>query len=412
MRKRPDYGGRRVASSGLALCSFVLTSGFALAEPAGPAATESVHEALCRLIETAAREHGVAADFLTNLIWRESNFSARAVSRRGAQGIAQVMPSTAAERGLADPFDPEQAIPQAARLLADLARRFGNLGLAAAAYNAGAGRVSRWLAKEVALPPATRNFVLLVTGRTPEDWAAQGKAGFPQSGAAPASCTAIVASVHRSGRHIEEARTPRIEETPRIAKARTPRIEEIPRIEEGRTTQIEKTSGIEETRTTHIGETPRIEEARTTHIEETPRVEEARATRIGETLRIEEARTTHIEVTPRIEETSTPSIDETPLATWGVQVAGNFSKEIALASFARVRERFASELGEVRPMIIGTQLRNRGTTAFYRVRVPADSRTAADTLCNRIRSAGGACVVLRNSPATSSEERLLPTAIR
>jgi Transglycosylase SLT domain/SPOR domain len=384
VRKRPDYGGRRVASSGLALCSFVLTSGFALAEPAGPAATESVHEALCRLIETAAREHGVAADFLTNLIWRESNFSARAVSRRGAQGIAQVMPSTAAERGLADPFDPEQAIPQAARLLADLARRFGNLGLAAAAYNAGAGRVSRWLAKEVALPPATRNFVLLVTGRTPEDWAAQGKAGFPQSGAAPASCTAIVASVHRSGRRIEEAKMPRIEETPRI----------------------------EEARTAHIGETPRIEEARTTHIEETPRIEEARTTHIEETPHIEEARTTHIEETPRIEETSTPSIDETPLATWGVQVAGNFSKEIALASFARVRERFASELGEVRPMIIGTQLRNRGTTAFYRVRVPADSRTAADTLCNRIRSAGGACVVLRNSPATSSEERQLPTAMR
>jgi hypothetical protein len=46
------------------------------------------------------------------------------------------------------------------------------------------------------------------------------------------------------------------------------------------------------------------------------------------------------------------------------------------------------------------------------VRVPADSRTAADTLCNRIRSAGGACVVLRNSPATSSEERQLPTAMR
>lgn len=339
MRKRPDYGGRRVGRTRSALCSLVLTSGFALAEPA-PAATESVHEALCRLIETAAREHGVAADFLTNLIWRESNFGARAVSRRGAQGIAQVMPSTAAERGLADPFDPEQAIPPAARLLADLARRFGNLGLAAAAYNAGAGRVSRWLAKEVALPPATRNFVLLVTGRTPEDWAAQGKAESPQSGAAPASCTAIVASVHRSGRRIEEARTPRIEETSRIAKART----------------------------------------------------------------------THSEGTPRIEGTSTPSIEETPLAPWGVQVAGNFSKELALASFARVRERFASELGEARPMIIGTQLRNRGTTAFYRVRVPADSRTAADTLCNRIRSAGGACVVLRNS--LSSEERPFPTAMR
>ncbi len=410
MRKRRDYGGRRVGRTRLALCSLVLTSGFALAEPAAPAATESVHEALCRLIETAAREHGVAADFLTNLIWRESNFSARAVSRRGAQGIAQVMPSTAAERGLADPFDPEQAIPQAARLLADLARRFGNLGLAAAAYNAGAGRVSRWLAKEVALPPATRNFVLLVTGRTPEDWAAQGKAESPQPGAAPASCTAIIASVYRSGRRIEEARTLR-EETPRIEEARTPRIEEIRRIEEARTTHIEETPRIEETSTPSI-EAPRIEEARATQLEETPRIEEARATHIEETPRIKEARTTHIEETPRIEETSTPSIEETPLAAWGVQVAGNFSKELALASFMRVRERFASELGEVRPMIIGTQLRNRGTTAFYRVRVPADSRTAAETLCNRIRSAGGACVVLRNSPATSSEERLLPTAMR
>ncbi|MGH6784365.1 MAG: lytic transglycosylase domain-containing protein [Sphingomicrobium sp.] len=126
----------------LALFSLLATCGVALAEPASPAATESVHEALCRLIESAAREHGVAADFLTNLIWRESSFRAYVVSPKGAQGIAQFMPATAAKRGLVDPFDPEQAIPQAARLIADHLAEFGNLGLAAAAYNAGAGAVA------------------------------------------------------------------------------------------------------------------------------------------------------------------------------------------------------------------------------------------------------------------------------
>ncbi len=66
------------------------------------------------------------------------------------------MPATAAERGLADPNDPEAAIPKAAELLANLKQRFGNLGLAAAAYNAGATRVANWLAGGGELPPETR----------------------------------------------------------------------------------------------------------------------------------------------------------------------------------------------------------------------------------------------------------------
>ena len=57
-----------------------------------------------------------------------------AVSRAGAQGVAQFMPATAKWRGLADPFDPLEAIAQSAKLLRDLRREFGNLGLAAAAY--------------------------------------------------------------------------------------------------------------------------------------------------------------------------------------------------------------------------------------------------------------------------------------
>jgi soluble lytic murein transglycosylase-like protein len=66
-----------------------------------------------------------------------------AVSRAGAQGVAQFMPATARWRCLADPFDSLEAIAQSAKLLRDLGREFGNLGLAAAAYNAGKGTCER-----------------------------------------------------------------------------------------------------------------------------------------------------------------------------------------------------------------------------------------------------------------------------
>jgi hypothetical protein len=82
-------------------------------------------------------------------------------------------------------------------------------------------------------------------------------------------------------------------------------------------------------------------------------------------------------------------------APWGVQLAGNFSKELALATFGRARARYASILGDLQPMVIGTRLRSRGTRAFYRVRLPAQSRAGADALCNRIHGLGGACIVLR-----------------
>jgi hypothetical protein len=86
----------------------------------------------------------------------------------------------------------------------------------------------------------------------------------------------------------------------------------------------------------------------------------------------------------------------TPFAPWGVQLAGNFSKAIALATYGRARERYASIVGDLQPMIIGTRLRSRGTRAFYRVRLPAQSRNEANALCNRIHGIGGACVVLRS----------------
>jgi hypothetical protein len=261
-------------------------------EAASPAGTESVHEALCRLIETSAKAHDLPAGFFTRLIWQESSFRIGVISPAGAQGVAQFMPGTAAERGLADPFDPEQAIPKAADLLADYVRRFGNLGLAAAAYNGGQARVSAWLGGRGGLPAETRDYVARITGRSAEEWAelaaAQDTAEVPAV-AGPSRCLEVVALLRRPGR-----------------------------------------DGLD---------------------------------LLG------------------------------PIAPWGIQLAGNFSKERALASFARARQLYASVIGQVRPMIIGTRLRSRGTRAFYRVRVPAQTREAANALCNRIRSVGGSCVV-------------------
>jgi hypothetical protein len=145
----------------------------ARAEPHDAApAPETLDETVCRLIEASAQARRLPVAFLTRLIWRESGFHAEAASPAGALGIAQFMPGTASERGLKDPFDPEQAIPEAAALLADLLARFGNLGLAAAAYNAGLARVTAWRAGAGGLPEETRAYVRLVTGRSVEDWTA------------------------------------------------------------------------------------------------------------------------------------------------------------------------------------------------------------------------------------------------
>lgn len=138
--------------------------------PAPSRAEETVDDVLCRLVETSAAAHRLPVRFLTRLIWRESSFRPGVVSHAGAEGVAQFMPGTARERGLADPFDPEQAIPAAAALLGDLRSRFGSLGLAAAAYNAGPGRTAGWLAGRSSLPPETQDYVRFVTGREAEDW--------------------------------------------------------------------------------------------------------------------------------------------------------------------------------------------------------------------------------------------------
>lgn len=133
---------------------------------------------ICDLIGINADAHGLPKDYFARLIWKESRFDEKAVSPVGAEGIAQFMPATAKAVGLADAFDKEQAIPASARHLADLKRSLGNLGLASAAYNAGEGRVDRWMRSGGFLPLETEEYVLDIMGEDAtnfSDRAYQGK---------------------------------------------------------------------------------------------------------------------------------------------------------------------------------------------------------------------------------------------
>ncbi len=124
----------------------------------------------CGMLETAAIKYGLPVGFFIRLIRQESNFDPKAISRAGAIGIAQFMPGTARWRGLADPFDPTQALQESARWLSELRAAFGNLGLAAAAYNAGPQRVKDWMAGRGNLPTETRAYVRIVTGQPADAW--------------------------------------------------------------------------------------------------------------------------------------------------------------------------------------------------------------------------------------------------
>lgn len=131
---------------------------------------ESYVADVCDTIARAAPFYGLPQGFFARLIWQESRFDPQAVSPAGAMGIAQFMPSTAALRSLTDPFDPAEALVRSAEYLRFLERKFGNLGLAAAAYNGGEGRIGRLLAGSGGVAGETRAFVSIITGRPIEHW--------------------------------------------------------------------------------------------------------------------------------------------------------------------------------------------------------------------------------------------------
>lgn len=153
----------------------------ARAEPQGGSAKTASKDAarpsvddICRTLAQAAADNGLPEAFFTRLIWQESRFDPAAVSPAGAQGIAQFMPQTAASHGLTDAFEPLQALRESANYLRELRTTFhGNLGLAAAAYNAGPDQVEAWLAGRSPLPIETQIYVRIVTGYAPQAWTAK-----------------------------------------------------------------------------------------------------------------------------------------------------------------------------------------------------------------------------------------------
>jgi hypothetical protein len=132
---------------------------------------------VCDLIEAQAEQTGLPKDFFARLIWKESRFDPNAVSPVGAEGIAQFMPGTANMRGLANSFDIAQAIPASAKYLAEMKSAYGNLGLAAAAYNAGESRVSRWLNSGGFLPMETESYVFDIMGEPVDNFSDASHAG-------------------------------------------------------------------------------------------------------------------------------------------------------------------------------------------------------------------------------------------
>jgi hypothetical protein len=162
-----------------------------------PSAPRLSRAGVCNAVVSVARANGLPVPFFANLIWQESGFNSRVVSPAGAQGIAQFMPKTAVEYGLTNPFEPIHALHAAAKFLRRLQEQFGNLGLAAAAYNAGPGRVSAWVAKRRGLPEETRNYVVRITGRPAAQWTSRKFAQAPEAKLMPAKapCVAVAEEV-------------------------------------------------------------------------------------------------------------------------------------------------------------------------------------------------------------------------
>lgn len=277
-----------------ALGLLVFCAAWGSAAQAGPSLSprQKLIGRVCDLIAMHAGQNGLPENFFARLIWKESRFDPNAVSPVGAEGIAQFMPGTAKMRGLENAFDIEQAIPASARYLGELKTSFGNLGLAAAAYNAGESRVSRWLASGGFLPLETEEYVLDVMGEPADNF----------------------------------------------------------------------------TERAHAGTIRPLDKDATFSV----------ACRKLPTLMSQTVAMASVNIKP-----------------WGVQVAGNFRRAAAVRQWQRVQGQFHALLGGYEPVVSRVRV-NYARRGIYAVRIGVDDRAGADTICQKLRSVGGACVVMRN----------------
>jgi hypothetical protein len=271
-------------------------------EEAPPATSNSdaskSHPSICQLLESAAASNGLPFEFFAQVIWQESRFRPDAVgplTRTGhrAQGIAQFMPVTAAERLLHDPFDPIQALPKSAEFLRELRSQFGNLGLAAAAYNAGPQRVRDWLAGRRTLPLETQSYVRKVTGRSAQEWVR------PEQ-------TLLAITM--------PAELPCAQSGTQAAKAQPPAT----------------------------------------------------------------------------------VAQQKPSSAWGIQLIGDRSESRAIELYRLLQKKHYAVLGRYEPIIVRTTAKVSVGPIWSRVRIDADNRETAQSLCLRLRAAGENCLVQHN----------------
>ncbi|PRY80492.1 transglycosylase-like protein with SLT domain [Yoonia maritima] len=114
------------------------------------------------MARAAAARHNIPADLFLRLVQQESGWNANAISVKGALGLAQLMPQTAAVLGV-NPGDPAQNLNGGARYLRQQYEKFGDWRLALAAYNAGPGAVDRY--RDVPPYAETQNYVRVIWGR-------------------------------------------------------------------------------------------------------------------------------------------------------------------------------------------------------------------------------------------------------
>jgi hypothetical protein len=296
-----DVAKRQVTGAFL----FAAAATLRLVSPAYPqdhaeshAKISDTRKSICLLAESSARQNGLPVEFFVRLIWRESSFRPDAIgpvtrSGKRAQGIAQFMPATAAEKNLLDPFDPIQALPKSAAFLRELREEFGNLGLAAAAYNAGPRRVHEWLDGTGPMPAETRAYVRAITGEPVEHWAKAKDVVFEERPSA--SCEVLAAALDK--------------------------------------TPSKFVAALEQ------------------------------------------------------------KVNESIMQPWGVILGSHRSRTQVLARYAALQQRHSAILADRDPILIQ---RRRGPLPRFQIRVGAETRAAANSLCDRIHKDGGHCVVLKN----------------
>jgi Transglycosylase SLT domain len=293
-------------------------------------------EEICAMLVASADAHQLPLPFFVRLIWQESRFRSNAVSWAGARGIAQFMPGTANWRGLTDPHDPIQSLYKSAHYLRDLRAQFGNLGLAAAAYNGGSGRVQAWLEGRGGLPAETRQYVHIVTGVPVDQWRVPGDDLPVATSLIPASipCPWLLTAV--------AAKDAAVAVKVAVVAVKYAAIA---------------------TKDTAAPAKDLVD----------------------------------LVVLPAPPQAAAADETREPSGPWGVIVAGDPSPERARAQFANLQRDFSSVLGDREPTIVTKRMPTRGPMPITTIWIDEPDRASADRLCARLRASGGNCVVMRSA---------------